>query len=93
MGSIAEKYADRIIVTDDNPRFEDPQQIVTEIVAGIKKSQRFMIELNRKKAIARAAQLSKKNSTIAILGKGHERYYMAQGKKLHFDDFKEIIKY
>lgn len=95
MGSSAAKYADQIIVTDDNPRDENRQTIADEIMSGIpkeKKSQTFCI-LDRKAAIEKAANLATPNSIIALLGKGHENYYLIQGKKYHFDDFEEISRF
>ncbi len=95
MGCSAAKYADLIIVTDDNPRDENRQTIADEIIAGIpeaKKPQTICI-LDRKKSIEKAASLAKHSSIIAILGKGHENYYLIQGKKYHFDDFEEISKF
>lgn len=95
MGALAAKYADRIIITDDNPRDEDRQTIANEIMAGIAKEKLASSTciLERKNAIARAAELSSRNSIIAILGKGHETYYLINGKKTHFDDFEEISKF
>jgi UDP-N-acetylmuramoyl-L-alanyl-D-glutamate--2,6-diaminopimelate ligase len=95
MGLSAAKYADLIIVTDDNPRDEDRQAIADEIIAGIpdaKKAQMFCM-LDRKEAIKKAANLATSGSIIAILGKGHENYYLIQGQKFHFDDFEEICKF
>lgn len=95
MGSSAANYADQIIVTDDNPRDEDRQAIANEIMAGIPATKRdkLICILDRNKAIEYAAQISKQNSIIAILGKGHEDYYLIKGKKYHLDDFEEISKY
>jgi UDP-N-acetylmuramoyl-L-alanyl-D-glutamate--2,6-diaminopimelate ligase len=95
MGALAAKYADEVIVTNDNPRNEDPQNIVNEICAGIKMTskEKVVCELDRVKAISIAVAKSHKDSVIAILGKGHENYYLAQGKKIHFDDFEQIENY
>jgi UDP-N-acetylmuramoyl-L-alanyl-D-glutamate--2,6-diaminopimelate ligase len=92
MGQIAATMGDKVIVTDDNPRFEDRHAIINEIVAGIPQDlqHKILIEPNRKSAIAQAAALSRKGSIIALLGKGHETYYSVCGKTLHFDDFEEI---
>ena len=95
MGSSAAKYADLIIVTDDNPRDEDRQTIANEIMAGIPqtKAAQTLCILDRKNAIEKAVNLAKTGSIIAILGKGHENYYLIQGQKYHFDDFEEISKF
>lgn len=95
MGNLAATYADKIIITDDNPRNEDRQVIADEIIAGISKEKLHAVEciLDRKKAIETAAALATPSSILAILGKGHENYYLINGQKFHFDDFEEISKY
>ena len=95
MGLCAANYADQIIITDDNPRDEDRQVIVDEIMAGIPEIKKSCTQciLDRASAIKTAAQISNPNSIIALLGKGHENYYLIKGKKHHFDDFEEINKY
>ncbi len=95
MGKIATQYADKIIITDDNPRFEEPKNILQKILTGIDKQNlnKTICELDRKKAIKIATQICNKNSIIAILGKGHETYHEVKGKKTYLDDFKEICNY
>jgi len=93
MGGIVEKYADQIILTNDNPRSEPPQKIASEIMNGIKNKKRVTIELDREKAIKIATKQSTKDSIIAILGKGHENYQIIGAEKKHFDDFEEVSKY
>jgi len=95
MGAVAAKFADTIILTDDNPRFEDRQQIVDDILAGIDQTQRnkVVIELDRAQAIKLATAQSSKKSIIALLGKGHETSYIVKNEKKSFDDFVEIKKY
>lgn len=95
MGALAAQYADFIIITDDNPRTENRQTIAHEIFSGIPhdKKEEVTIELDRKKAIALAAQKATPSSVIALLGKGHENYYLIQGQKLHLDDLEEISRY
>lgn len=95
MGLCAANYADQIIVTDDNPRDEDRQAIADEIASGIPESKKSKTQciLDRAIAIKTAAQISKPNSIIALLGKGHEDYYLIKGKKYHLDDFEEISRY
>ncbi|MCF7799734.1 UDP-N-acetylmuramoyl-L-alanyl-D-glutamate--2,6-diaminopimelate ligase [Candidatus Babeliales bacterium] len=95
MGKIAAQYGDKIIITDDNPRTENRESIIKDILAGIEKkdvSKTHSI-LDRDKAIIKAVELAGPNSVIAILGKGHENYYLINNQKLHFDDFQEISKY
>ncbi len=95
MGKIASAYADKIIVTDDNPRFEEPEKIIIDILSGIKKkdSKKVFTQIDRRKAIEKAVELADKNSIIALLGKGHENYYLVKNKKFYFDDFMEVSKF
>jgi UDP-N-acetylmuramoyl-L-alanyl-D-glutamate--2,6-diaminopimelate ligase len=95
MGKLAAEYANHVIITDDNPRDEDRQTIANEIIAGIPRERQSSVEciLDRAEAINTAARLATPNSIIALLGKGHENYYLIKGQKFHFDDFEEISKY
>jgi len=95
MGHEAAKYADFTIITDDNPRDEDRQTIANEIISGIptEKLPQTLCVLDRKDAIKKAAELATPDSIVAILGKGHENYYLINGQKYHFDDFEEICKF
>ncbi len=95
MGELAATYADMVIITDDNPRTEDRETIAQDILAGIRQEDRekVSVELDRKKAIALAAEKSQGHSIIALLGKGHETYYLINGQKFHLDDLEEIRKY
>lgn len=91
MGAIAEKYSDIVIVTSDNPRTEDPNEILKDIVAGLTK-ENHIIEVHREKAIEKAVSLAEKNDIILIAGKGHENYQVIGREKIHFDDKEEVIK-
>jgi UDP-N-acetylmuramoyl-L-alanyl-D-glutamate--2,6-diaminopimelate ligase len=93
MGRIANEYAKHIIVTADNPRFEDPDLICEDIVAGIVNKDKLTILLNRKEAITTAINKSKEysNSVILVLGKGDEEHQIIYDKKLPFSD-DEVIK-
>ncbi|MFH1461513.1 MAG: UDP-N-acetylmuramoyl-L-alanyl-D-glutamate--2,6-diaminopimelate ligase [bacterium] len=93
MGKIAEKYSNFTIITNDNPRNENPKKIISDILSGIKKTKNIKVIQNRKNAITFAAKKSNPKSIIAILGKGHETYHLIKRKKYHFDDFEEISKY
>jgi UDP-N-acetylmuramoyl-L-alanyl-D-glutamate--2,6-diaminopimelate ligase len=93
MGKIAEKYSDFSIVTDDNPRNENPKAIISDILKGIKNKAKIKIIQKRKQAIKFAAQNSNNETIIAILGKGHEGYHIVKNKKYHLDDLEEISKY
>jgi len=86
MGAIAEALADRIIITDDNPRGEDGDVIVEQIVAGLKRPERATIERDRALAIAQAIEFAHPSDIVLIAGKGHEPYQEVAGAKRPFDD-------
>ena len=92
MGVIAAKYADRVIVTSDNPRFEDPAEIIKDIKAGmdIKMKAKSLFITDRAEAIRTALLTANPGSIILVAGKGHEDYQIINGVKHHFDD-KEVI--
>jgi UDP-N-acetylmuramoyl-L-alanyl-D-glutamate--2,6-diaminopimelate ligase len=86
MGAVAEKHADRIVVTSDNPRAENPREIIDQILTGFTSQQNVYVEPNRRMAIAYAIQNSNPGDTILVAGKGHEDYQEIQGTKYPFDD-------
>ncbi len=90
MGAIAEKYADQIIITNDNPRTEDPVQIVNAIKSGIKNIDKVTIEYDRKEAIRLALQRAEQDTVILIAGKGHEDYQIIGREKHHFSDIETV---
>ncbi len=92
MGAIAEKIADKVIVTSDNPRSEDPQQIITDILAGFKSVNNITVEADRGKAIALIKGIANENDVVVIAGKGHEDYQILANKTIHFDDREEAKK-
>src|SRR5574344_269565 len=94
MGAIAEDLADKIVVTSDNPRSEDPQQIITDILAGLKSinTQKVSVEPDRGKAIELLKKLSTKKDVVVIAGKGHEDYQILKDKTIHFDDREQAKK-
>lgn len=83
--------AQKVIVTSDNPRTEDPQKIIDDILGGEKLSDKHIQEIDRKKAIEKAIRIAKKNDIILIAGKGHEDYQIIGDKYLVFDDV-EVAK-
>jgi UDP-N-acetylmuramoyl-L-alanyl-D-glutamate--2,6-diaminopimelate ligase len=85
MGAAAARYADRLYVTSDNPRSEDPEAIAREIVAGIG-SRAHAVELDRRRAIDRAVVEARPGDTVLIAGKGHETYQIVGDRVLDFDD-------
>ncbi|NLB89531.1 MAG: UDP-N-acetylmuramoyl-L-alanyl-D-glutamate--2,6-diaminopimelate ligase, partial [Syntrophomonadaceae bacterium] len=97
MGEIAAKYSDFCIVTSDNPRSEEPQAIIDDIVPGLNKvkDSRYAIIVDRYEAIRHALYLAKKGDVVIIAGKGHENYQIIGDKVLDFDDRKvarEILR-
>ena len=86
MGAIAERLADAIVVTDDNPRGEDGNAIVAQIVAGLTHPQRARVERDRSAAIALALREARAGDVVLIAGKGHEPYQESGGVKRPFDD-------
>jgi len=92
MGSVAASYSKHIIVTSDNPRFEDPDLIVEDILKGIVNHQSVQVELNRKEAIRKAIEMADKNSVVLVLGKGDEATQIIYDKKFPFSDKEEILK-
>jgi len=93
MAQVAEELADFVIVTSDNPRTENPDAILNEILTGFKDrdSQTITIEPDRKKAIELAIETARKDDIVLIAGKGHETYQIIGKQKLHFSD-KEIAQ-
>ena len=92
MGEIAVKNSDMVFVTSDNPRTEDPQKIIDDILVGIKKARTpvYIIE-NRKEAIRQALKKARKGDTVLIAGKGHEEYQIIGKEKVPFDET-QIVK-
>jgi UDP-N-acetylmuramoyl-L-alanyl-D-glutamate--2,6-diaminopimelate ligase len=89
MAELAEKYADYIIVSNDNPRSENPQQIFSEIKKGFsKKFSAYEIIADRQKAIEKAIKIAKKDDLVMLLGRGHEKYQVLKDGKIELDDRK-----
>lgn len=93
MGEVAAKYSKEIIITSDNPRFEDPDQICEDILIGCKDMKHLEVELNRKVAIAKGMEKTKNylNSVLLILGKGDEETQIIYDRKLPLND-KNIVE-
>ncbi len=92
MGVISAKYADRVIVTSDNPRFEDPDEIIKDIKAGMDSAARSksLFITDRREAIRSAIMFAPEGAVILVAGKGHEDYQIIGDTKHHFDD-KEVL--
>ena len=93
MGRVASSLAKKVYITTDNPRFEDPQAIVNDILSGIEHREHIVVELNRKKAIEMALQEQEGDEVVVILGKGDEDYQIIYDKKLPFDDRKVVREF
>lgn len=93
MAKVAVENSDRVIITSDNPRFEDPQAIIDDMLAGLSEEQRQSVLsiVDRRVAIRTACMLAKPGDVILVAGKGHEDYQIVQGVKHHFDDH-EVIR-
>ncbi len=92
MGRVAAAYADHIIVTNDNPRHEDPQAIATEIVFGISARRSFEVILERRRAIETAVRMMRTQDIFLLAGKGHEDYQELAGTKVFFNDRVELLR-
>ena len=90
MGRIAEELADKVIITSDNPRSENPQQIITDILAGFKSTNDVIVEIDRELAIKEAYKIAKPNDVIILAGKGHEDYQILADETIHFDDREKV---
>jgi UDP-N-acetylmuramyl tripeptide synthase len=92
MGRAAARYADEIIVTSDNPRSENPLDIIQDIVSGFPSYARYMIEPDRLLAIKEAVLRAKHDDIVLISGKGHEDYQEINGVRYPFSDAVELGK-
>jgi UDP-N-acetylmuramoyl-L-alanyl-D-glutamate--2,6-diaminopimelate ligase len=90
MGEISESYADEVVVTSDNPRTEDPQQIIANILAGIRRTNRVKVESDRATAIRMAIHGASHKDVVVVAGKGHENYQILADKTIPFDDRTEV---
>lgn len=93
MAQEAAKQSDRVIITSDNPRFEEPQDIINDMLAGLNATQmkKVVSIADRREAIRTACMMAEKGDVILVAGKGHEDYQEIKGVKHHFDD-KEVLR-
>ena len=93
MAQTAAKLSDKVIITSDNPRFEEPQDIINDMLAGLdnKQMKKVVSIVDRKEAIRTASMMAEKGDVILIAGKGHEDYQEIKGVKHHFDD-REVVR-
>jgi len=92
MGAIAARLADRVVVTSDNPRTEDPQRILDDVLAGIPTGTSLQVQADRATAIATAIAEAAATDLVLIAGKGHEDYQILGTTKIHFDDREEASR-
>lgn len=92
MGKIATELSDIVIITSDNPRTEDPNIIVKDILEGIEGNNNYKVIVNREEAIKEGIKISREGDIILVCGKGHETYQEINGIKTHFDDEEIIIQ-
>lgn len=90
MGQIAESLCDEVVVTSDNPRSEDPQQIIADILAGIKRMKGTVVEPDRATAIRTAVKQADNRDVVLVAGKGHENYQILADRTIPFDDRTEV---
>lgn len=94
MADIAAKYSDYTIITSDNPRSEDPDEIIKDVVVGIENTgKEFITQVDRELAIKTAIEMAQKGDVIVIAGKGHEDYQILKDRIIHFDDVEVASKY
>jgi UDP-N-acetylmuramoyl-L-alanyl-D-glutamate--2,6-diaminopimelate ligase len=92
MGEIAARYSDFTVLTSDNPRTEDPLEIIKEIEAGVDPAARYAVEPDRREAMRLALRMARNGDVVVIAGKGHEDYQIIGTKKIPFDDRQETVK-
>ncbi|HEU4902154.1 MAG TPA: cyanophycin synthetase, partial [Flavisolibacter sp.] len=93
MGEVACEHSDRVIFTSDNPRSEDPLQILADMEEGLPVSakRKYIAIADRKQAIKTAISMAQPDDIVLVAGKGHEKYQEINGVKHHFDD-KEVVQ-
>jgi len=93
MGKIAEKLSDVIVITSDNPRSEEPEKIIEEILKGIERKENTKVIPDRKEAITEALKIKKSNDIVLIAGKGHENYQIIGNEIIPFSDSKVVREF
>lgn len=93
MGKIATERSDITIITSDNPRFEDPQKIILDIVEGVKQNSVYYTFIDRKEAINYALEIARKGDIVLIAGKGHEEYQIIEDKRIPFSDKQVVLEF
>ncbi len=93
MGAIVERMSDVAIVTSDNPRTEDPQQIINDILAGISDKSKMIVEADRAAGIRKGLSVARAGDVVLVAGKGHEDYQVLGTEKIHFSDKEEVLRF
>jgi UDP-N-acetylmuramoyl-L-alanyl-D-glutamate--2,6-diaminopimelate ligase len=93
MGRIASGMSDVTIVTSDNPRFEEPERIIGDILVGTDRAKDVRVEPDRRLAIRTGLGLARAGDVVLVAGKGHEDYQSIRGVKSHLDDREEVEKF
>ncbi len=91
MGNVVEQFSDFAIITSDNPRNEEPEQIFSDILSGVNDKSKFKVIEDRREAIVKAIELANNGDVVLIAGKGHEAYQTIKGQRIPFDD-REVAK-
>ncbi|MDR2821085.1 MAG: UDP-N-acetylmuramoyl-L-alanyl-D-glutamate--2,6-diaminopimelate ligase [Desulfovibrio sp.] len=91
MGAAVARYSDVAVLTSDNPRFEDPESILQDVLPGLKDAREVLVEVDRRAATERALAMLRKGDALLIAGKGHENYQIIQGVKSHYSD-QEVVR-
>lgn len=86
MGAIAEQFADVVVVTDDNPRTEEPRAIINDILAGMLDAGQAKVMEGRAEAVTNAIMQAKENDVVLVAGKGHEDYQIVGSQRLDYSD-------
>ena len=94
MAEVASRFSDQVILTSDNPRNEDPKQIIQDMMDGVPISARRKVAVieDREMAIREAIRMAKKVDVVLIAGKGHETYQEVNGEKHPFDDRQKVLE-
>jgi UDP-N-acetylmuramoyl-L-alanyl-D-glutamate--2,6-diaminopimelate ligase len=92
MGAVADKYCDKIYITSDNPRSENPRKIAEMIQDGILNKSKVTLEIDRSVAIKNAINDLQEEEILLIAGKGHEHYQVIGNKVIEYSDYEEVKK-
>ncbi len=92
MGKVASVLADKIILTEDNPRSEDPQRIIDQILQGVENKAKVEVIIDRKEGIRKALSITKRKDSLVLAGKGHENYQIRKDRKSHFSDKETVLE-